>query len=119
MQPPPLPQATPPHSSPQRPVPPVLLVSAHATRAEPAHAASGLPLFEDKERLLRYGKWAGLAFLGLLVLSALVGEADSTGNNSTAAPSSYEGSYEDRMNAGIAELGGTYDSSSGTMSTNR
>lgn len=111
MQLPPLPATTP---SPRR-VPPVLLV-----KAEPTHAAPVLPLFEDKERLLMYGKWAGLAFLGLLVLSAMFGEGDFAANNSTAAPSSsYEGSYEDRMNAGIAELGGTYDSSSGTMSTNR
>jgi hypothetical protein len=88
-------------------------------KAEPTHAAAGLPLFEDKERLLKYGKWAGLAFLGLWVLSAVFGGVDSTANNSTDAPSSYEGSYEDRMNAGIAELGGTYDSSSGTMTTNR
>ena len=119
MQRPPLPPTTPQHSSPQRSVPPVLLVSAHATRAEPSHAAVGLPLFEDKERMLKYGKWAGLAFLGLLVLSAMFGEGEPAGNNSTAAPSSYNGSYEDRMNAGIAELGGTYDSSSGTMTTNR
>lgn len=114
MQPPPLPQTRSQHSLPQRSVPPVLLV-----KAEPTHAAAGLPLLEDKERLLQYGKWAGLAFLGLLVLSAMFGEGDSSANNSDAAPSSYQGSYEDRMNAGIAELGGTYDSSSGTMSTNR
>lgn len=114
MQPPPLPPTPPRPSAPQRSVPPVLLV-----KAEPTHPAAGLPLFEDKERLLMYGKWAGLAFLGLLVLSALFGEGETAGNNSTAAPSSYEGSYEDRMNAGIAELGGTYDSGSGTMTTNR
>ncbi len=114
MQPPPLPTTDPRHSASQRSVPPVLLV-----KAEPTHAAAGLPLLEDKERLLQYGKWVGLAFLGLLVLSALFGEGETPGNNSTAAPSNYEGSYEDRMNAGIAELGGTYDSSSGTMTTNR
>ncbi len=114
MQLPPLPQTHSQTPSQQRRVPPVLLVKAEAT-----HAAAGLPLFEDKERLLRYGKWAGLAFLGLLVLSAMFGEGEYPTNNSTAAPSDYQGSYEDRMNGGIAELGGTYDSSSGTMSTNR
>jgi hypothetical protein len=114
MQPPPLPKTPSQNSFPQRQIPPVLLV-----KAEPIPAAAGLPLFEDKARLLQYGKWAGLAFLGLLVLSAMFGEGDSAANDSTATPSNYQGSYEDRMNAGIAELGGTYDSSSGTMSTNQ
>jgi hypothetical protein len=103
-----------PHATPERRVPPVLLVKAEAN-----HVAAVLPLFEDKVRMLKYGKWAGIAFVSLLVLSALFSEGDSSGDTSTAAPSNYGGSYEDRMNAGIAELGGTYDSNTGTMSTNR
>jgi hypothetical protein len=115
MQPPPLASTAARQSTARQSVPPVLLVKAQPNQT----ASAGLPLFEDKKRLLSYGKWAGLALLGLLVLSVLFGEGDSAGSNSTAAPSNYEGSYEDRMNAGIAELGGTYDSSSGTMTTNR
>lgn len=106
-----------------RPTPPVLLVNAQSK--PPVHAATpGLPLFEDKERLIRYGKWGGLALLGLIVLSALIGNGE-TANNDSYSPdsssysSSSDGSYEDRMNAGIAELGGTYDSTTGTMTTNR
>jgi len=106
-----------------RPLPPVLLVNAHS-KLPVAHAAStALPLFEDKERLIRYGKWGGLALLSLLILSALIGGEGTPSNESNSASSSYSsssgGSYEDRMNAGIAELGGTYDSGSGTMTTNR
>ncbi len=106
-----------------RPAPPVLLVNAHS-KPPVNSTASPLPLFEDKERLIRYGKWGGLALLGLIVLSALIGNGETANNDSydpdsSSYSSSSEGSYEDRMNAGIAELGGTYDSSSGTMTTNR
>lgn len=106
MQPPPI----------QRQLPPVLLV-----KAESSHSMATLPLLEDKARLIQYSKWGGLALLGLLVLSALIGGEEAPGDNSysSSASASSGGSYEDRMNAGIAELGGTYDSGSGTMTTNR
>lgn len=114
---------TPPPIPVQRSVPPVLLVNAHSKPPVAPSTASPLPLFEDKERLLQYGKWGGLALLGLLLLSALIGGENAPNSDSDSSSSSYssssDGSYEDRMNAGIAELGGTYDSSSGTMSTNR
>ena len=106
----------------------MLLVNAHTKppAAIPAatNSAAALPLFEDKERLIRYGKWGGLALLGLLILSALVGNGETPNNasdesSSSSYSSSSDGSYEDRMNAGIAELGGTYDSTTGTMTTNR
>ena len=106
----------------------MLLVNAHSkppalNTATTNQPAAVLPLFEDKERLIRYGKWGGLALLGLLILSALIDGEGTPTNDSDSSSSSYssssDGSYEDRMNAGIAELGGTYDSSSGTMSTNR
>lgn len=114
MQLPPLPQTHSQTPSQQRRAPPILLVKAEAT-----HAVASLPLLEDKQRLLQYGKWAGLALLGLLLLAAIFGEAESAMNDSATVPTTTAGSYEDRMNAGIAELGGTYDSTSGTMSTNR
>jgi hypothetical protein len=105
----------------QRPTPPVLLVNAHAKPPVLNSAAAARPLLEDKERLLRYGKWGGLAFLALIVLNALFGGEDTTngGSNNASYSSSSGGSYEDRMNAGIAELGGTYNSTTGTMNTNR
>ena len=110
MQPPPLPNR----------VPPVVLVSAHAKPVQSIHAVAEIPLFEDKARLLMYGKWGGLALLALLVLSAMFGGEEPANDNSySSSPAVDGGSYEDRMNAGIAELGGTYDSSSGTMTTNR
>jgi len=64
----------------------------------------------------------GAGIVGLLLLGALLEESNSptpVGNDDsgyTQSQSDFGGSFEDRMAAGAAGLGGSYDSTTGTLS---